>query len=548
MLTPIIGGGIYSPSESEVNYNPLWGHSGWGTDPDVFFYQVMPCSGELSHLIVTTRGSPGDGKSFTITVYKNGAATELAVTITGGLWKEENITSRISVSAGDRVCIQCTPSGSPAMYSPKWIVLFKASTANQGVLLACSEPGVMGILDSATTEYAPIATGGQRLGADPTYYYSVVPTGGTFKGARGYLSAAPDPGDSGGYTFTLYKNGIVTDITFSITGDNTTATVTEDVSFSAGDYLYWKIVPNSPTVASYFSVSLIYQPTILNEGMVLGSTYDSPHATNNEDNTLTGWAISTWATSGGISSDRENVIWAGTISKLYWRLKTAPGSDNSRALILFKRTWLDTGVNTDITSTISNTDLAGNDAVNSVAIVDYDSVRMKTDPTSSPATPYGVFWGLVYIVDAPYNLYPALATSRITGIRHVYRPGSYRIEATYGDVSVSSKLAQRDLDKITVAPGVELPKDTAKELVDAWESIPGYPKDAWEKIPGYPEEPEFDSRLGISAVPEDAKPLFPASQISPTGNIFKDMWRQLTPWKEEKGKTFGDWWESLFGG
>ena len=40
--------------------------------------------------------------------------------------------------------------------------------------------------------------------------------------------------------------------------------------------------------------------------------------------------------------------------------------------------------------------------------------------------------------------YPSYALSRVTSIRHIYRPGSYRLEATLGDVSATAEIAQME--------------------------------------------------------------------------------------------------------
>jgi len=520
MYTPILGGGIYTPSDSDVNYNPLHGQQAWGTNPDAFYYQVMPCAGTLSNLLVTTQGSPGEaGKSFTVAVYKNGAATDLAVTISSGTIKGEDTSNEVSIAAGDRVCIRHTPTNTPTLYPPHWAVLFKAATANRGVLLGCSESGATGQLNDGRTEYASIATGGQRFGADPTYYYSVVPTDGTFKSARVYLSTAPDPGGSDGYIFTLVKNGEDTAITVTITGNSTTGSITTDVSFSAGDYLYWKIsLSGTPSATPYASFGLEYAPTESDEAMILGSTYDPTHATNTEENTATGWSIFTWGTFYPPARDRENPLWNGTLRKLYWRLRTAPGAGNSYTLSIYKRTWGDDGGDdTGMTSTISGTDVSDSDSSNSAAVTDYDSIRMKLTPTSSPDTSWGVFWGFVLSAPGPYTTYPSDALSRISGLRHVYRPGSYRLEAIIGGVSNTVEIPQHERAKVEIPvtdrwrqeatpliTEIDVPKASASEVIKAMQA----------ELEAMPELPK------LRPIPEN-------------------LWQWLTPWKEEEGETFG---------
>ena len=116
------------------------------------------------------------------------------------------------------------------------------------------------------------------------------------------------------------------------------------------------------------------------------------------------------------------------------------------------------------------------------------------------------------------------ATARVAGIRHIYRPGSYRLEATIGDVSASVELVQRTIQVSTVTPPdmtastVKMPEKTAIEFMEVLKA------------------PEFLSTDKVTA-PEP----YPAPSNQPT------LWERLTPWDESQGQTFGDFLKGLFG-
>jgi len=149
---------------------------------------------------------------------------------------------------------------------------------------------------------------------------------------------------------------------------------------------------------------------------------------------------------------------------------------------------------------------------------------------------------------------PSWDLSRVTGIRHIYRPGSYRLEATLGDVSTSIELPQRDIRIPSVVPTKEIkpekpekvaplkvPEKTVPELLEALREE-GASADitAPELLP---------TRPGIL---EQFKPIS-REDLEKLGIITgreapsePSLWQRLTPWKEERGETFGTAFTSTF--
>ncbi len=131
-------------------------------------------------------------------------------------------------------------------------------------------------------------------------------------------------------------------------------------------------------------------------------------------------------------------------------------------------------------------------------------------------------------------IYPSWELSRVTALRHIYRPGSYRGEVTLGDVSTSVQLAQRYVQIPTVKPAetdetkdkdtgeTEQPSGTVREIVlpDLMKAIQDWISTdritrAWE---------EKRKVVDLNAVP---------------------FWQRITPWNEAKGETFKSVYQGL---
>ncbi len=102
-----------------------------------------------------------------------------------------------------------------------------------------------------------------------TYYYSLIPnirfttevwlsqvmsSAGTIQNVG--FTANSNPGVGTGWTFTLRKNGADTAITFTIINATSGSDTTHTVSFVAGDYFDWKVVPTNTPVG--FSLKYCY--------------------------------------------------------------------------------------------------------------------------------------------------------------------------------------------------------------------------------------------------------------------------------------------------
>ena len=76
--------------------------------------QMISRTGNLSRLYVALTTAPGGATTRTFTVYINGVATALAVTITGAATTGNNVATTVAVNAGDTVSCANTNTGGPA--------------------------------------------------------------------------------------------------------------------------------------------------------------------------------------------------------------------------------------------------------------------------------------------------------------------------------------------------------------------------------------------------------------------------------------------------
>lgn len=157
------------------------------------------------------------------------------------------------------------------------------------------------------------------------------------------------------------------------------------------------------------------------------------------------------------------------------------------------------------------------------------------------------------LFETVYPSYPSHDLTRVTGIRHIYRPGSYRLEATLGEVSTSIELPQRDIQIPTIVPvgstkipkppkttSLRVPDRTAPEIIEVLkeEGIFGASADVTATEP-------LEIRAGIlervqPVTEEDIEEI--RRRLAPETNI----WQKLTPWKEERGETIGSAVGELF--
>lgn len=202
----------------------------------------LPTAGSITNLTILQATAPGSGKSVTYTVYINGSATALAVTISGSATTGTNNTDIITFAAGDTVSIGISFSGTPT--APGIVKIgTKVLPAIQGDSFYLSS--LAGNLASnGTTQYAGLNPGrygtiaaNDRCFSDPliikAYYWK--------------LNVAP--GATRSRTVTLNYNGVNQAFTNTISGTNTSGSITGQ-SLSLGSSMYQLVFTNATTPAA----------------------------------------------------------------------------------------------------------------------------------------------------------------------------------------------------------------------------------------------------------------------------------------------------------
>jgi len=352
---------------------------------------VVSPPGKLKNLRVKLNDSPGEGKSYTFTVRVNGADSDdgegnpLQVIIADAATSGLDTTHEITVSAGDKVCLECSPSGTPTARYARWSTMFEGDTANESMLLGAGY-GV----DWLTT-YDSISSGKGSLSAAPKDNYQVVPMPGTIK--NWYIELQEDPGtDPDAYRYTLVKNGDDTALVITITANATSGNNTSDeVAVSAGDYLYVKQEPlNSPSLSvAYAAWGCTFLADTDGESLVLGVPKgDDLHATDTEYKELCS-ASNVWS-----ATENQHYVLGQVciLRNLYVKLENAPGEGKS-----FTFTVRHSGSSSDITCIIADTDTIGNDTAHAYSVIDDDDMTLECAPSETPAVGNSA-WGIVCFI------------------------------------------------------------------------------------------------------------------------------------------------------
>jgi len=148
--------------------------------------------------------------------------------------------------------------------------------------------------------------------------------------------------------------------------------------------------------------------------------------------------------------------------------------------------------------------------------------------------------------------YPTNALTRVTGIRHIYRPGLFRMILSLGDVSNTIEIAEHTVRKELEIPEQRTPGPVVSGCEEGATSGQGANKytcrgGIWTHTP----EPSYQAPTTLEELQErrwtfEPSEPFPASARvtaprpqPPEISTEPSLWQRLTPWKEEEGETFG---------
>ncbi len=414
---------LWSPNEVDVN-------------------QIISTAGVIKNLMVSLSVAPDTGKSYAFVLRVNGVSTALTVTISDSDTTGFDSGNEVTVAAGDRVCIMCTPTATPDSTISRHSTVFKGSVAKESLLLG----GSYNIMADERTRYSGITGFSWQYEDDAR---QVIPTAGKIKNLHVRLNAVLTSSD---YVFTLRKNGVSTTLTCTVyedSGEVTASDTTHEVTVAAGDIVTLELANSSSDNRFCFWGSTFIADTD-GESVLLCGTNQSPDTavTYYSDlfNHMNGW--------GSVESGYRQLAQALKIKKFYIKLATSPGAGKSYTFTV-RRSSVDTALNIQV----SDADTTGSNLIDTVILYDWDLITMAATPAGTPTSPGGVYWGLVCVATTTVS-YPSDPLLRVSGLRRTFWAGLggqavYQCELALGGMSITyvSPISSRDIPSaVTPAP------------------------------------------------------------------------------------------------
>lgn len=375
-------------TDGSTEYVPVQA-SNYKSATEVDTEELVGSAGNLNSFRVKLTVAPGAGTSRTFVIRINGVDTALTVTVSN-TDTTGYVASTVAVSAGDKLTIKSTMSGTPAAARLDCATTYTGTTAAESLVLGGSRN--LSLASDTTTRYnAATWAGAANWGTTETDFVCVVPTGGTIKKLYVALATAPTVGSS--RTFTLMLNGAATALTVTISGTDTTGNdTTHTFAVVAGDKLTMRsegaVTPAATVNVRWGSVFLA---TTDGESLLMGNVSAS-------DPTVTDVRYSAIAGHSSISATEANLAQlteAVTISKFYVVMASTPVSGSYT---------FDVRVNSaspasNPSVTITNPATTGNDTTNSATTAAGDTIGLRLQ-RSADTTVVAYGWGLKMVIVA----------------------------------------------------------------------------------------------------------------------------------------------------
>jgi hypothetical protein len=207
---------------------------------------IISTSGTLDRLYVNMSAAPGAGKSFTFTIFKNGASTGVTCQVSTAALNSSDLSNSITVVAGDLISIQSVPSGAPSTTTAK-ISMRWAPTIDGESLQFCIDTTA---LSSSAARYLNV-NGNSINSATETDFENLAPTIFVAKKLQVAHLIAPGGTASRNYIFRANETSPSGTLTATIANTNTTASdIVNGYTTVAGDRLAFMTTPtNTPAAA-----------------------------------------------------------------------------------------------------------------------------------------------------------------------------------------------------------------------------------------------------------------------------------------------------------
>jgi len=312
---------LNSASNSSTTYPSLCGPgaaSNWGSSTANKFR--VPIGGTIGNIRANFNTTIATG-SYELALMVDDVAV-LTGTISSG--NSLTVTGTYAVTANQSVMFRLVPTGTPTASSQVQVACtFDATESGESLIFS-------GFNSGTGAGYAPLGASNSSTGTEPesrTY----APTDGVLDDLIVNLSAAPGAGIT--RTYTLYKNGVATALTVSMTGAGTGEGITwakisgQNISVAKGDYFTIRGEQSATPATAVAYVALTWIPTILGESW-LPVTASSGYSTTDARMS----PISGRSDGGRTTSDLVYCVSpvAFTLRKPYAAIPVAPGGTDTR--------------------------------------------------------------------------------------------------------------------------------------------------------------------------------------------------------------------------
>jgi hypothetical protein len=398
-----------------------------GTSTSVPTYGPISCSGQFdagedggqqpwsgtgtfSNLKIILDTVPGSGASWTFAVRVNGVTSSLSATASDSTAAAADTSNSASVSAGDRVTIIATPSGTPAACAVIWFsVDFTPSTAN---LSGYGGRTNLTIADG-TTVYFPLlnppssVSGSWATAGNAT---EIIPCDGTLTRLDLRLGSNSNGMAAGlSYDATIYLNGVKQDgtggtvnTTCTLAGSGTgagaplAASSTFSLPVVEGDEVVLEIIDTNATIKVGYSCAFVASGS--GQSIYAGGGRGTPSTSATNFNLPAfGEETVTWSSAENTGIRLRVGVTPFSLSKMHVRTTAAPTAGKSYTLSLRRNAATPSGAPS---VTISDAETSDVDSTNGLALLSDDQYDIQAVPSGTPTT--GIYrWTMVQGVSSP---------------------------------------------------------------------------------------------------------------------------------------------------
>lgn len=227
-----------SPSGSVTQYMPIHacGEVATWTSTEADTKLTFSVPGTLVGMWIQRAAGPGVGSTSQYYLRKNGSNTAMTLSFTGTETVKQAF-HKVDVAVGDYFTISHVPTLSPTASEAWGMMEFRPDDPSQCVMIGST--GDVSLPGSGTRYLCLHGGANASTTAFDVSTLIINSRGGQFGNIDNfYVSLDTTPGSSASRTFEIFKNGVGTGMSVTITGLNTTGSTTGSVAISDGDSIY----------------------------------------------------------------------------------------------------------------------------------------------------------------------------------------------------------------------------------------------------------------------------------------------------------------------